>query len=565
MRRSIGLAVLALLLSVSGMQSVAGTAAGGSGGRTTLDRTIVAKGDRRLAYGPGAPRVTRKLGWSVDRGAARIRPLAGFKHLSDVHVIDEESPARVEYFDQCSSPFNAAYRVQEPLSLQIGNSMLKQLARIKVGPNTGVPLDFAVSTGDNVDNNQFNETEDFIDLLDGETVDPNSGGESYDGYTQEEFSGALDLEILELAQKPFDSIGTGIPWYAVLGNHDGLAQGNVVANPAFNAVAIGGMKAFRSVEANEDCPEDPSDAQQVFDSITNALATDERAVPADADRHFTTHDELVGQYFETTGRPVGHGFAQAPDDPLHEGERGGYYSFPLGKKTIGISLDTVSNTAGPNGHIPDPQWQWLVEQLKKHSKAYIEDGEVVENADATDRMVVLFSHHSSHSLNNPGGEPEAEPYHCFERNDNPECAGGEGLKELLQRFPNVIAWVNGHEHSNRVRGYGVPEDQDQALGFWEINTAAHIDWPQQSRLIEIGWRPGRAADSVIIFGTAVDHAAALAPTATQSHQDRLASIARIEAYFDACVRNGQAECNAPGGKKHRNVRLVQKAPFDLGR
>ncbi|MGI8408132.1 MAG: metallophosphoesterase, partial [Actinomycetota bacterium] len=493
-----------------------------------------------------------------------LRPLAGFKQVSDVHVIDEESPARVEYLDQCSSHFNAAYRVQEALSLQIGNSMLKQLARRKVGPATGVLLDFVISTGDNVDNNQFNETEDFVDLLDGEGVDPNSGGGSYDGYTQEEFSQALDLDILELAQKPFDSVGTGLPWYGVLGNHDGLAQGNVVANPAFNTVAIGGMKAFRSIEANEDCPEDPSDAQQVLDSISNALATDERAVPADPDRHFTDHEELVGQYFDTTGKPVGHGFADAPDDPLHEGERGGYYSFTLGKKITGISLDTVSSTAGPNGHIPDPQWQWLVEQLKKNSRSYLEEGEVIENPQAKDRMIVLFSHHSSRSLNNPGGRPEAEPYHCFEREDNPECAGGEGFRELLQRFPNVIAWVNGHEHNNRIRGHRVPEDQDQALGFWEINTAAHIDWPQQSRLIEIAWRPGRGADSVVIFATAVDHAAALAPKVTQSHEDRLASIARIEAYFDACVRTGQAQCNAPGGKRHRNARLVQKAPFDLG-
>lgn len=553
------LASLAVLVSTTGAPGSSGPSA-----KTTLDRTIIAKGERELAYGPGAPRITRTLGWKAGKGKARR--LAGFKQVSDVHVIDEESPARVEYFDQCASPFSAAYRVQEALSLQIGNSMLKQLAKNSFGPATGVPLDFVISTGDNVDNNQFNETRDFIDLLDGEVVDPNSGGKTYDGYSQREFSEALELEILEMAQEKFDSVGTRLPWYAVLGNHDGLAQGNVIANPAFNSVAVGDRKAFRSVEANEDCPENPNDMQQVLESIAGAMSTDSRSVPADPERRFTTHSELVEQYFETTGTPVGHGFASAPDDPLHAGERGSYYSFPLGKKVTGISLDTISYTAGPNGHIPDPQWQWLVEELKKNSKSYLEGGEVIENPEGKDNLIVLFSHHSSKSLNNPGGEPEAEPYHCFERRDNPECAGGEGFRELLQRFPNVIAWVNGHEHNNRVRPFKVAKDEDQALGFWEINTAAHIDWPQQSRLIEIGWRPGDKADSVIIFGTTIDHAAQLEPNEEgQSPEDYLASVARIEAYYDACVREGQAECNATGGKKHRNVRLVQKAPFDLGR
>jgi len=563
LRRSVVLSLLALMLMASGADGALRPRVNGAA-KTTLDRTIVAEGERELTYGPGAPRVTRTLGWKAGRGKAR--PLGGFKQISDVHVIDEESPARVEFLDQCSSPFSAAYRVQESLSLQIGNSMLKQLAVNKAGPALGEPLDFVISTGDNVDNNQLNETRGFIDLLDGETVNPNSGAETYDGYTKEQFSQALELETLELAQEPFDSVGTGLPWYAVLGNHDGLAQGNVVANEGFNSFAVGGTKPFRSLEANENCPDDPNDMQQVLGSIADAVATDGRSVPADPDRHFTDHEELVGEYFNSSGTPNGHGFAGAPDDPLHEGERGSYYSFPLGKKITGISLDTISYTAGPNGHIPDPQFEWLVEELKKNSKSYLEGGEPVKNPEGDDNLIVLFSHHSSKTLNNPGGDPEAEPYHCFERSSNPECASGEGLRQLFQRFPNVIAWVNGHEHNNRVRPFKVPKEQDQALGFWEINTAAHIDWPQQSRLIEFGWRPGREADSVVIFGTAIDHAAALAPDPSkQSNEDYLASIARIEAYYDACVREGQAACNAPGGKKHRNVRLVQKAPFDLGR
>jgi hypothetical protein len=105
-----------------------------------------------------------------------------------------------------------------------------------------------------------------------------------------------------------------------------------------------------------------------------------------------------------------------------------------------------------------------------------------------------------------------------------------------------------------------------ARGFWEINTAAHIDWPQQSRLLEIAWKPGEKADSVFIYTTTVDHGAPLTPDrAAQSPTAYLASIARIEAYHDACVRQFQKKCSAAGSPGDQNTKLVLKAPFRLGR
>ena len=74
-----------------------------------------------------------------------------------------------------------------------------------------------------------------------------------------------------------------------------------------------------------------------------------------------------------------------------------------------------------------------------------------------------------------------------------------------------------------------------------------------------------APDTIFIYVTTVDHAAAPDPNlATQSIVEYLASISRVEAYFDACVRPDQADCNHRGKTKHRNAKLVQKAPFDLG-
>jgi hypothetical protein len=57
----------------------------------------------------------------------------------------------------------------------------------------------------------------------------------------------------------------------------------------------------------------------------------------------------------------------------------------------------------------------------------------------------------------------------------------------------VISFVNGHEHNHRVTAFrptgGAPATGTSAIrpsrGFWEINTASHIDYPQQSRLLDL--------------------------------------------------------------------------------
>ena len=54
---------------------------------------------------------------------------------------------------------------------------------------------------------------------------------------------------------------------------------------------------------------------------------------------------------------------------------------------------------------------------------------------------------------------------------------GPQVRDLLLRYPNVIAWVNGHTHRNQVLPHARPAGSAVGGGFWEINTAAHIDWP----------------------------------------------------------------------------------------
>ena len=104
---------------------------------------------------------------------------------------------------------------------------------------------------------------------------------------------------------------------------------------------------------------------------------------------------------------------------------------------------------------------------------------------------MVFSHHTSQSMTNPfvatGGDP------------NPRVLGDEVTAYLLTQ-PRLIAWVNGHTHRNEITAHA---RADGSGGFWEINTAAHIDYPQQSRLVEVTDNKDR---TLSIFTTILDHA-----------------------------------------------------------
>ena len=98
------------------------------------------------------------------------------------------------------------------------------------------------------------------------------------------------------------------------------------------------------------------------------------------------------------------------------------------------------------------------------------------------RHVVVLSHHGHDSLSNPRGERRADE-----------------LLELLLRFPNVVLWLNGHTHANRITPRA---DARRTHGFWEVTTGSIVDWPCQARLVEIfPTRGGQLA----IGSTMLDH------------------------------------------------------------
>ncbi|MGI8336450.1 TIGR03767 family metallophosphoesterase [Actinomadura scrupuli] len=545
----------------------------GSVAGTTLDRTLLlgspgAKGYRPVVAGPGEPHLLRRdLGGTASpaRTTGR-RPVLVFGHLTDVHIVDSQSPARVEYLDRADDPgsplallpFTSSHRPQELLTTQVAEAMVRAVNKVTLGPVTGTRPAFTINTGDAADNVQLNEVRWVIDLLDGKRIHPDSGDLGrYEGvmdlvgYDRRYWhpDGAPDgaradlphadhgfptvKGLLDAARAPFQATGLDTPWLAVFGNHDGLVQGNLPINALLNAMATGAIKIT--------APADDAEVREIDDMLRNGdgsalrrLASARsglfRMVTPDPRRRLLSRAEVVREHFSSGG---GHGFTRSN---LVKGTA--YYAFTRGK-VRGIVLDTVNPNGYADGSIDEEQLSWLEAQLTAASSRYLRaDGKVVRHA-VTDRLVVIFSHHTLATMNNPLGGGRV-------------LAGR--LEALLLRFPNVVLWVNGHTHVNEVTPHPRAAAAAVKGGFWEVSTAAHIDWPQQSRVMEIA---DNLDGTLSIFATVVDSAAPESYAGKLGDPLHLASLSR-----ELAGNDWQEDNDLRRGKpEDRNVELLVPAPF----
>jgi metallophosphoesterase (TIGR03767 family) len=482
------------------------------------------------------------------------RPLLVLAQLSDTHVMDHQSPGRVELLDRYSDPDSpvradvgivGTYRAQELFTYQVAAAMVRAVRQIRAAPLSGAPIDLAVVTGDATDNCQRNELRSYIGLLDGGQVLPDSGDpQRYEGVAGPQVEderywhpdgGEPDLPrsrygfpgvpgVLTAMRRPFRTPGIGVPWYAVHGNHDNMLQGTVPAEGWLHDFPVGAVKYVTPPDGI-----DAADALRRFDtSDPGALAElaggPRLAVTPDPARVPVTRASHVREHFRTSGRPVGHGYT-----PRNADEGTAYYGFDHGIVRC-LMLDTVNPHGGWQGSIDAAQLDWLA-------------GELTECAA---RPVLLFSHHPLETLVNDRRPPGASR----------RVLAAE-LRDLLLAHPCVVAWVNGHTHVHAVTAI---RDDGYPGGFWQVTTASHIDWPQQARLIELL----ETDRGLAIACTVIDSAA---PVSYRNGEDpagpaSLAALARELAANDWQVRelitpDGGA---GAGTAVNRNVVLAVEWP-----
>lgn len=448
--------------------------------------------------------------------------LLRFVQFTDDHIIDDEAQAIIgaSITDPILDTFESAQRFQEEYSDEVLNDIIARTNDC----TRQFPADFMIVTGDSADLTAVNEIRRFIDNLDGsfdqpsafeqnciaalgagasaatiqqqctrftgkgladtQTVDPDinsplfqllptrtalqllnteraaATGRASDGTTSNARSTLLRAP--GLPQELRCTAGTSgcinqrfeTPWYVAFGNHDGYVRGTVALPDAINVV---GEAAGRHLMLNQ--------------------------------------HEFTDEFFFTSAQPgpVGHGFNFVEPERRADADQrnDGYYALDTGNgKFRLIVMNTIVDGHDPrlplsllrnpfalsDGSIDAQQFAWIKRELAA--------------AALRRQLVLVFSHHPDLTFAEFG---MAAPL------VNIEVTAAE-LDAELASWPNLIAWIAGHTHLHRVRPFKVEngtgsngeisapvacKGPGECRGFWQIETASLIDYPQEQRMLEV--------------------------------------------------------------------------------
>ncbi|MDQ6779326.1 MAG: hypothetical protein M3071_24570 [Actinomycetota bacterium] len=487
--------------ALAGAVVLAGCGAGGrrvaaSSGSTLESTWGDPVGDGQLRVLPGEALVSRT---ELGASAAASSVLARIAHVTDAHVLDASSPARVTFLDRLGPPFQSTFRPHETLTAQV---LAGAVAAIRATTPHVV-----IQGGDLIDNDQRNELDHALAVLRGGPVHPGSGPDGYYGvqlaanadpfYYRPDLDAPRHPGLLRAAARGFVSRGLGAPCYPVLGDHDVLVAGEIVPTPLTRSLAIGSRALWelpqgltlppgaRAQAATS--PDGPPDPGLVEGFLTQALAGPTVKVPADPARAEMAVPDVVAALAGGAGGVGAVGGVGRLD-----------YTVDVGPQVLMIVLDLARRAGGSGGLVVPGQEAWLAAAL----------------AGAGERWVIVVSHQPLQS-----------------------SVGGEALLALLDRSPRVVAALYGHIHRNQI----IPRPT-HAGGYWLIGTASLIDYPQQARALRLR---ATAGGGLVLETWMLDHV----------FPGKLGQVSRQLSYIDA---QGGRPRGFIGSPLDRNVRLYRR-------
>ncbi|KQN96679.1 hypothetical protein ASF21_14980 [Arthrobacter sp. Leaf234] len=547
-----------------------------AGGRpTTRDRSI-RLGDRLsedlpyrvLEDGDGLERVVRED--LADRpGGTRPEPvaLAAFGHITDPHVLDATNPGRLSFLWQYLDfeegyPTSGRFRPQDVLTVHVLDATVRAFNALGQGPESGRPLDALVVTGDLSNSFCTSELDAVVAALDGGRATANPVGR-YEGI-QDHGRSPRDLfadvwhpdpepdgadpdnwkarygfptveGLLDAASSPIDAPGADVPWFVGFGNHDETGRyggSRISPGEQFVDLVRTGSRLPLELPAGMKEPD-------FWEQAKGGEAARERLL-AELPSRTTAASEERDVFDKAAFRKALARSESAVEQPIEEDAL--YYSFDLSPEVRGIMLNTASPDGSGRGCLDREQASWLVGQLEAVSGSYLDEEGNTQMSEAENRITVLFSHH---------------PLRSFEDDATTADDGGESLARdevlsILSRFPNLVLWLNGHEHRHRVEAH---RGRNGSGGLWEITTASLIDFPQQSRAVElVDNRDG----TLSILATLLDHSAA--DDVRRDGEQSPASLAALSLEL-AANRPGLDPGSVQGAAGDQNVELLVAAPF----
>jgi len=503
-----GILVAVFFIAVVAGLLVFGTAGSPEGGYpinatvyTTLDRTVVPvpvpadapvlypyevsryaeNGYGRWQYGGGLGYEKRLDLMPAGYSPAPVNQSARLLHffsMSDIHIADKETPAQAIVFGyKGGNP--SAYSPTALMTTQTLDAAIQTMNALHLEK----PFDFGIGLGDAINNNQFNELRWYIDVIDGKTINPDSGAKD------DPVPGPLnDYQDTYKAA----GLNRSIPWYQTLGNHDQFWLGTSVPDEYIKKTLVG-----RDILNQGNILTDPLgiasrgfytgaiDGRTRYGDVIGAGPMSEfNATPqvpaADPGRHGLSRSEWMGEFFNSSTLPTGHGFTRS-------GAAEGFASYTFDPRPdvpirVIVLDDTMRDTDADvtifaDASLDQVRYDWLVGELDK--------------GQAEGRLMIIAAHlpirnesAASSRLWTPGS-PVSE----------------QMLIAKLHTYPNLLLWISGHVHRNTVTAFPSPDPARPELGFWEVETASLRDFPQQLRMFEI---VRNSDNTVSVFATDAD-------------------------------------------------------------